>query len=141
MGSAHDRTDNCHVSVLADRYLHTRVRSLRADGAVGAALSNSGFGSEWQGLEIDSDHARSAPYSDVDSARKRQRRSEEQHFIDREVVGGGKSRGSFMIASTRRRMRRFAAVLTLTSSVLLAACLKSTEPQPSLLSRNGSWNY
>jgi hypothetical protein len=38
-------------------------------------------------------------------------------------------------------MRRFAAVLALTSCVLLPACLKSTEPQPSLLSLNGSWSY
>ncbi len=38
-------------------------------------------------------------------------------------------------------MRRLAGVLTLTGSALLSACLKSTEPQPSLLALNGSWNY
>jgi hypothetical protein len=46
-----------------------------------------------------------------------------------------------MIASTKRRMRIFATVLTLSSCELLSACLKSTEPQPSLLALNGSWNY
>jgi hypothetical protein len=32
-------------------------------------------------------------------------------------------------------------VFTLASATLLSACLKSTEPQPSLLQLNGSWNY
>jgi hypothetical protein len=32
-------------------------------------------------------------------------------------------------------------VFTLACATLLSACLKSTEPQPSLLQLNGSWNY
>jgi hypothetical protein len=32
-------------------------------------------------------------------------------------------------------------MLTLACATLLSACLKSTEPQPSLLQLNGSWNY
>ena len=32
-------------------------------------------------------------------------------------------------------------VFALVGALLLSACLKSTEPQPSLLQLNGSWNY
>jgi len=32
-------------------------------------------------------------------------------------------------------------MFTLACATLLSACLKSTEPQPSLLQLNGSWNY
>ena len=32
-------------------------------------------------------------------------------------------------------------IFALASAVLLSACLKSTEPQPSLLQLSGSWNY
>jgi hypothetical protein len=32
-------------------------------------------------------------------------------------------------------------MFALASATLLSACLKSTEPQPSLLQLNGSWNY
>jgi hypothetical protein len=40
------------------------------------------------------------------------------------------------------RSRRFGArVLVLVGILVLSACLKSTEPQPSLLQLNGSWNY
>jgi hypothetical protein len=46
-----------------------------------------------------------------------------------------------MIAPSKRRMRKFAVVLTLTSCGMLSACLKSTEPQPSLLALAGSWSY
>jgi hypothetical protein len=46
-----------------------------------------------------------------------------------------------MIGSKKQRLRRVAAVLTLTSCVMLPGCLKSTDPQPSLLALNGSWNY
>lgn len=42
-----------------------------------------------------------------------------------------------MSASRKQRLRVFA----LASATLLSACLKSTEPQPSLLQLNGSWNY
>jgi len=44
-----------------------------------------------------------------------------------------------MIAA--RRQRKVAVLLTLSGCALLSACLKSTEPQPSLLQLNGSWNY
>ncbi len=37
----------------------------------------------------------------------------------------------------KARVRMFA----LACATLLSACLKSTEPQPSLLQLNGSWNY
>jgi len=40
-----------------------------------------------------------------------------------------------------RRQRKVAVLLTLSGCALLSACLKSTEPQPSLLQLNGSWNY
>ena len=46
-----------------------------------------------------------------------------------------------MNATTTPRPRRVVGLLTLTSCALLSACLKSTEPQPSLLQLNGSWNY
>jgi hypothetical protein len=34
-----------------------------------------------------------------------------------------------------------ARIVALVGVLLLSACLKSTEPQPSLLQLNGSWNY
>jgi hypothetical protein len=42
-----------------------------------------------------------------------------------------------MTGSLKARVRGFA----LACAVFLSACLKSTEPQPSLLQLNGSWNY
>jgi hypothetical protein len=42
-----------------------------------------------------------------------------------------------MTGSLKARVRGFA----LACAVLLSACLKSTEPQPSLLQLSGSWNY
>lgn len=36
---------------------------------------------------------------------------------------------------------RFAAGLLVLITALVSGCLKSTEPQPSLLRLNGSWNY
>ena len=37
--------------------------------------------------------------------------------------------------------RAGSTVLMIASTVLASACLRSTEPQPSLLGLNGSWNY
>src|SRR6266705_20396 len=42
-----------------------------------------------------------------------------------------------MSGQLQARVRMFA----LACATLLSACLKSTEPQPSLLQLNGSWNY
>lgn len=42
-----------------------------------------------------------------------------------------------MSGPLKARVRMFALVFV----TLLSACLKSTEPQPSLLQLNGSWNY
>jgi hypothetical protein len=42
-----------------------------------------------------------------------------------------------MSGPLKARVRMFA----LACATLLSACLKSTEPQPSLLQLNGSWNY
>jgi hypothetical protein len=42
-----------------------------------------------------------------------------------------------MTRSLKARVRAFA----LAGVLFLSACLKSTEPQPSLLQLNGSWNY
>ncbi len=42
-----------------------------------------------------------------------------------------------MSGPLKARVRMF----TLACATLLSACLKSTEPQPSLLQLNGSWNY
>jgi hypothetical protein len=42
-----------------------------------------------------------------------------------------------MSGSQKALLRTFA----LACATLLSACLKSTEPQPSLLQLNGSWNY
>jgi len=42
-----------------------------------------------------------------------------------------------MKGSRTPRIRNFAVALV----VLLSACLKSTEPQPSLIQLNGSWHY
>jgi hypothetical protein len=46
-----------------------------------------------------------------------------------------------MSASLSSRRRALAPLLAITASVLLSGCLKSTEPQPSLLQLNGSWSY
>lgn len=46
-----------------------------------------------------------------------------------------------MKAVTKARARTTLGALVLASSLLLSACLKSTEPQPSLLNLNGSWHY
>ena len=46
-----------------------------------------------------------------------------------------------MTAPSARRQRKVAVLLTLSGCALLSACLKSTEPQSSLLQLNGSWNY
>ena len=40
-----------------------------------------------------------------------------------------------------RARKSGARVFALVAVLLLSACLKSTEPQPSLLQLNGSWNY
>jgi hypothetical protein len=42
---------------------------------------------------------------------------------------------------TKVRVRTTFGALVLASSSLLSACLKSTEPQASLLNLNGSWRY
>jgi len=42
-----------------------------------------------------------------------------------------------MSGSRKPRVR----ILALACAVLLSSCLKSTEPQPSLIQLNGSWNY
>ena len=137
MGSADDRTDYRHFSVVAGWDIHARVRSLGANGAAGAALSDSGLDCHWQRFEIDYDHARSPADSHVDSARiEGQRSAKERHFIEREVIGE-----SFVTGAPKRAMRLSAVVITLTNCVMLSGCLKSTEPQPSLLALNGSWNY
>jgi hypothetical protein len=46
-----------------------------------------------------------------------------------------------MNIATRSRVRESLRVLVLASAVVLSGCLRSTEPQPSLLQLNGSWNY
>lgn len=46
-----------------------------------------------------------------------------------------------MSTAMRSRVRVSLRVLVLASAVVLSACLRSTEPQPSLLQLNGSWNY
>jgi hypothetical protein len=45
-----------------------------------------------------------------------------------------------MNPAKRSRIRMSLHVLVL-ASVVLSGCLRSTEPQPSLLQLNGSWNY
>ena len=40
-----------------------------------------------------------------------------------------------------RRTIRFAGVLCVAAAVVISGCLKSTEPKPSLLQLNGTWNY
>jgi len=40
-----------------------------------------------------------------------------------------------------RSRKAGARIVALVGVLLLSACLKSTEPQPSLLQLNGSWNY
>jgi hypothetical protein len=42
---------------------------------------------------------------------------------------------------TKARFRMTLGALLFASSSLLSACLRSTEPQSSLLQLNGSWNY
>jgi hypothetical protein len=39
------------------------------------------------------------------------------------------------------RLRSIAVALTLVGAALVSACLKSTEPQPSTLQLDGTWNY
>jgi hypothetical protein len=46
-----------------------------------------------------------------------------------------------MSGSPGLRRRTWAGLLAVSASALLCGCLKSTEPQPSLLQLNGSWNY
>jgi len=46
-----------------------------------------------------------------------------------------------MSRSLSARRRTFVGLLAITANALLSGCLKSTEPQPSLLQLNGSWNY
>jgi hypothetical protein len=46
-----------------------------------------------------------------------------------------------MSGSPGLRRRTWAGLLAVSASALLSGCLKSTEPQPSLLQLNGSWNY
>jgi hypothetical protein len=46
-----------------------------------------------------------------------------------------------MTGVTKARFRMTVGALLLASSSLLSACLRSTEPQASLLQLNGSWNY
>ena len=46
-----------------------------------------------------------------------------------------------MNAAKRSRIRMSLRALVLASAVVLSGCLRSTEPQPSLLQLNGSWNY
>jgi hypothetical protein len=46
-----------------------------------------------------------------------------------------------MTGVTKARFRMTVRALLLASSSLLSACLRSTEPQASLLQLNGSWNY
>lgn len=41
----------------------------------------------------------------------------------------------------KSRVRTLSAALAVAGSVLVSACLRSTEPQPSVLQLNGSWNY
>lgn len=46
-----------------------------------------------------------------------------------------------MNAMTKARVRISLGALLFASSSLLSACLRSTEPQASLLQLNGTWNY
>jgi hypothetical protein len=46
-----------------------------------------------------------------------------------------------MNTAKRSRIRVSLRVLVLASGVALSACLRSTEPQPSLLQLGGSWSY
>jgi len=46
-----------------------------------------------------------------------------------------------MNIAERSRVRVSLRVLVLASAIVLSGCLQSTEPQPSLLQLNGSWNY
>jgi len=46
-----------------------------------------------------------------------------------------------MNTAKRSPVRVSLRVLVLASALVLSACLRSTEPQPSLLQLNGSWNY
>jgi hypothetical protein len=46
-----------------------------------------------------------------------------------------------MNTAERSRVRASFRALVLASAVVLSACLRSTEPQPSLLQLDGSWNY
>jgi hypothetical protein len=46
-----------------------------------------------------------------------------------------------MSGSIRSLLRATLAALVIASSAMLSGCLRSTEPQPSLLQLSGSWNY
>jgi hypothetical protein len=46
-----------------------------------------------------------------------------------------------MSAAMRSGAGSIACALVVSGSLLLSACLRSTEPQPSVLQLNGSWNY
>ena len=46
-----------------------------------------------------------------------------------------------MTTATRSRVRVLLRAVLFASAAILSACLRSTEPQPSLLQLNGSWNY
>ena len=46
-----------------------------------------------------------------------------------------------MSATMNSRARSVACAVVFSSSLMLSACLRSTEPQPSVLGLNGSWNY
>ena len=47
----------------------------------------------------------------------------------------------FMIRKQPVRVRAILGLCALATTALLAGCLKSTEPQPSTLQLDGSWNY
>jgi hypothetical protein len=46
-----------------------------------------------------------------------------------------------MSAAIRSSLRSLACALLVSGSLALSSCLRSTEPQPSVLQLNGSWNY
>lgn len=46
-----------------------------------------------------------------------------------------------MSATMNSRAKSVACAVVFSSSLMLSACLRSTEPQPSVLGLNGSWNY
>ena len=46
-----------------------------------------------------------------------------------------------MNATRKFRIRLWVGAMLFVGPVMLSGCLRSTEPQPSLLQLNGSWNY